>query len=326
MNGVWHRSLLLSLAVLLSMPAQAIQPPGEAAGGGVKIMRTPFLRVNNALNHMRVDPKGHFIAYEGDDGHGLWIADIKSKNIFRVADGTIGAAFFWSPDGYRLIYRQQTRQPNGGIVSEVRAYDCALARSVTLDSMPFATGYLTFDPRDLRLQLLGPKGIRTKRIYFPDERLARWQIAQRRDIGKWLATQKGMLWVTQGGYAMRLMTDDGSGLESFDVAPDGSMVAWATAAGHVYTAKDGETPALIGPGRDPRWHPEKAQLVYAGGRVVGQTIIGYDLRLADLHGAGRFLTSTQYTDERWPQWHPNGRQLIFTVAKTTDVYLMDLVQ
>ncbi|MGQ4827607.1 hypothetical protein, partial [Enterococcus faecalis] len=95
-------------------------------------------------------------------------------------------------------------------------------------TMPFPTGYLSLDPRDLRLLLLGPKGIRTKHIYLPGERLARWQIAQRSDFGKWLATQQGILWVTQGGFAMRRLEDDGSGIDSFDIAPDGASLAWAT--------------------------------------------------------------------------------------------------
>jgi hypothetical protein len=73
---------------------------------------------------------------------------------------------------------------------------------------------------------MSSNGIKTRRIYFPDERLARWQVAQRTEKGKWIVTQRGVLWVTQGGFAMRKLEDDGSPIESFDVSPDGSMIAW----------------------------------------------------------------------------------------------------
>jgi len=173
------------------------------------------------------------------------------------------------------------------------------------------------------LQLMSLDGIRTKRIYFPGERLARWQVAQRNEPGKFLATQKGIIWVTQGGYAMRRLKDDAAALDSFDISPDGNWIAWATTEGHIYASHNGKTPKLIGFGRDPRWHPEKPLLVYAGARMVGNHVINYDLRVADMKGGGRFLTSTQYSDERWPQWHPKGNQILYTIAKTTDVYLLD---
>lgn len=313
---------LIALAAALSLARPA------HAGTEVKPVTTPFLRVDNALNTMKVDPKGRFIAYVRDGGLGLSVVDLKTKAIFNVTDAQVGASYFWSPDGFRLFYRELVKKHDEPtkVVSLVKAYDCALGRSVLLDDLPFPTGILTFDPRDLRMHLMSAHGIRTKRIYFPDERLARWQVSQRNEQGKWMATQGGILWVTQGGYAMRRLEDDGSGLDSFDIAPDGSAIAWATKAGRVYLTKSGKNPVFVAYGRDPKWHPEKPQLVFAGARMVGNTAVSYDLRLADAKGAGKFLTSTQYSDERWPHWHPRGAQIIYTVAKTTDVYLMDFKQ
>lgn len=289
---------------------------------------TPFLRATSALNHMRLDPKGRFLAYINDDGLGLNIVDIKSHAIFKVSDAQVGASFFWSPDGFRLFYREQvtTREKPDSVESILKAYDCVLNRSVVLEDLPFPTGLLTFDPRDLRMQLMSPKGIRTKRIYFPDERLARWQVSQRSEAGKWLATQSGMLWVTQGGYAMRQLEDDKSGIESFDIAPDGSAVAWATNDGRVYMMRSNKPVVLLGYGRDPKWHPEKPRLVYSGARMVGNRAVSYDIRVVDNDGQGKFVTATQFSDERWPDWHPNGNQIIYTIARTTDVFLVDFKQ
>lgn len=310
--------LLLALCALVQATT--------AAAVEVTTVTTPFVRADNALNRMRVDPKGRYVAYVGDDGTGLSVLDLKSKNIYKVSNAQIGASFFWSPDGFRLMYRELSSQNGVDVASELKAYDCVLARSVSLEKMAFATGILTFDPRDLRMHLMSAKGIRTKRIYFPDERLARWQVAQRKESGKWLATQAGILWVTQGGYQMRRLDDDGAALESFDISPDGDTIAWATTTGKVYTSKAGKTPKFIGYGRDPRWHPEKSQLIYAGARMVGNTAVSYDLRISDASGNGKFLTSTQYSDERWPQWHPKGDQIIYTINKSTDVFLAEFKQ
>ena len=318
----------LFVLCLLVLPIAAVSTVAAATGTSeppatLKTIATPYLRTNQALHHLRMDPKGRFLAFGGDDGQNLWLADLKSQDIFQVSHGYVGGAFAWAPDGIRLFFREQVRQADGSVASILSAYDSALSRSVTLERIKGPTSYLTFDPRDLRLQLLSPGGIHSKRIYFPDERLARWQVGQRAEEGKWLATQQGILWVTQGGLAMRRLDDDGSGIESFDVSPDGNRIAWATRGGKVYLSHDGRLPQLVGPGRDPRWHPDRPEIIYAGGRVVGDTTIGYDLRLADLNGAGRFLTATQYSNERWPQWHPNGRQIIYTIAHTTDVYVME---
>lgn len=294
-----------------------------AQASEVKTLTTPFIRANDALEQMRLDPKGHFLAYTPQGGTGLSVVDLKTKSIYKVSNVQVGASFFWSPDGYRLFYREHQRTRSGGLKSVLKAYDCYLSRTVTIEEMPYPTGILTFDPRDLRMHLMSAKGIRTKRIYFPDERLAKWQIAQRTESGKWLATQQGVLWVTQGGFRIQRMDDDGKGLDSFDLSPDGSTIAWATTGGKLYISKDGRKPRFIAYGRDPQWHPAKPILLFAGARMVGNTAVSYDVRVTDMDGHGKFVTATQGTDERWPQWHPKGTQILYTVAKTTDVFLMD---
>ncbi|TWW09980.1 hypothetical protein E3A20_08850 [Planctomyces bekefii] len=289
---------------------------------------TPYLRLNDPLHHMRLDPKGRFMAYIREDGLGLRVVDMKSKDVFHVTDAQVGASFFWAPDGLRLFYRElrQTGKDEEAVESVIKAYDCALNKSVEIDRVTSSTGLLTFDPRDLRLQLMTAKGIRTKRIYFPDERLAKWQVAQRHEAGKWLATQAGMLWVTQGGYAMKKLTDDGTGVDSFSIAPDGGAVAWATRGGRVYMMRSNKDVKFIGHGRDPSWHPEKPEIVYAAARRVGKQVVSYDLRIVDSEGHGKYLTSSQFSAERWPHWSPNGQQLLYTVANSTDIYTLELKQ
>jgi Tol biopolymer transport system component len=317
--------VLLVLAVALATAPAAL----AATESKVKTETTPFIRGHAAFDNMRLDPKGRFIAFTSTDagtGQGLSVVDTKTQSIFKVSGQRVGASFFWSPDGFRLFYRELIKTRAGKIESHVKAYDTALGRSVTLDRLKLPTGFLTFDPRDLRMQLMSAGGVHTKRIYFPDERLARWQIAQRTENGKFLATQSGVLWLTQGGMSVRRLDDDGSKLQAFDISPDGTTIAWATEKSAIYTSKNGKTPKFLAHGRDPQWHPEKPLLLFAGARMVGNKAVSFDLKVSDLKSGGRFLTTTQHVDERWPQWHPKGLQVLYTLAKMTDVYLLDFKQ
>lgn len=325
-NQLWEPPRILAVfaaACLAPLIMLATAESPARAATTVNPLTTPWIRANAGLNHLRADPKGRYLAFVDGDGKHLSIVDIKTKNIFEVTKHFVGPSFFWSPDGFRLFFREQLLTVDKKVGSRLKVYDTALNRAVTLDELNVRTGILTFDPRDLRMHLLSSQGIRTKRIYFPDERLARWQVQQRSDMGKFLASQNGVLWVTQSGYAMRRLDDDGSPLESFDIAPDGSAIAWATKAGKIWISKEGKTPKLIGDGRDPQWHPTRPLLLFAGGRMVGNRIVNFDLRVTDTKGSGRFLTRTQHSDERWPQWHPKGHKIIYTMSRTTDVYLLD---
>lgn len=326
----------LSLA-LLSDVAIAVQ---------VQSVTTPWVRVNHALGRMRLDPKGRFVAFTGADGDtgqdaaGLSVLDLKTKNIFQVTKQPVGASFFWAPDGFRLFYREmyrlptlksqateaegsQASVPKMQIRSVLNAFDCAIGKNIVLDELPFQTGILTFDPRDLRLHLMSLAGVHTKRISFPDERLARWQSARRTEDGKFIVTQNGVLWMTQGGTVLRRLGDDESPVESFDISPDGTTIAWATAKSRLYTSRNGQVPQFLAYGRDPRWHPDKLQLIFAGARMLGDKPVSYDIKVADLKGSTRFLTSTQFVDERWPQWDGKANRVVYTIDKTTDVYLLE---
>jgi dipeptidyl aminopeptidase/acylaminoacyl peptidase len=310
-------------AIIFALWSPTLLSSSIAQGIELKTVSKPWVRVNQTINHLRLDPKNKFAAFIDSSGLGLKVLDLKDKAIYQVSKAQIGSSFFWSPDGYRIFYRELTKSSDNKVVSVLKAYDCFLHQSVTVEKMDYPTGILTFDPRDLRMSLMSAKGLKTKRIYFPDERLARWQVAQRTDKGKWVVTQKAVLWVTQGGYSIRKLEDDGSAIESFDISPDGSAIAWATKNGEIYTNRGGSKSKFLDHGRDPKWHPDRLQLIYSGARMVGRQAVNYDLKISDINGSKRFLTSSQFANERWPQWNEKLGQIVFTKDKTTDLYVLD---
>ncbi len=324
-------SIIFHILLAFAGPAQAV---------ALKPHSAPFIRANQQINQMKLSPKGRYLAYTDDTGLGLNVLDLNTKDIYRVTEAKVGLSFFWTPDGFRLFYRELVRPPlkpahsdqereladldrDAPIESKIKAFDCSVARNIEIDKIARSSGYLTFDPRDLRFLLMSESGIHTKKIYIPNQRLALWQIAGRHERGKWLATQKGILWVTQGGLSLRRMEDDQTELESFDISPDGQWIAWGTKGNKIYASREGKKPEFIDYGREPRWHPTRHIIVFAGARMVGNKPVNFDLKIADSKGQSKFLTSTQYSSERSPQWHKGGDKLLYTVENTTDLYLMD---
>lgn len=281
----------------------------------------PWLRTDGGITFMRRNRDMSMIAFIPDDNTGLRIVDTKNGNVYAATDQYTGGSFFWSPDNARVFFRELLKTGKK-VTSEVKAWDAVLKKTVKVDSVNGSSGMLTFDPRDQRLMLMHEKGIMSKRLVFPDERLAYWQSAHRTDKGKFVASAGGMTYVTQQGFAMSKMTDDGTGIESFDLSPNGDSVVWATNGGKIYVSLQGEPAKFLDYGRDPQWHPKRDLIAYAGAKMVGNKAAQYDLKISTASGSGSFLTSTQARSERWPMWSPDGHSLVYTISGTTDIFTL----
>lgn len=281
----------------------------------------PWLRIDAGLNHITPNIDAKFIAFIPDKKLGINILNVETGKVIEPSGQFIGPSFFWSPDGARLFYRELITN-NGKTESKIKAWDVIQNKNIDVESFSGSSGFLTFDPRDNRLLVMHGKGVKSKKLLFPDNRLAFWQSGQRRELGKWVFAQKGATFVSEAGFAIQRLKDDDSGIESFHISPDGSTAAWATRAGRLYVSKDGGTPQMLDWGRDPRWHPEKLLLVYSGGRMVGNKAADYDLKIASIGSKGSFLTATQNSEERWPVWSPDGKSIYFTIPKSGELRVM----
>lgn len=280
-----------------------------------------WMILDTGLSHIVPNLDGRQIAFIPEGRLGIRILSIKDGKIIEPSGRFVGPSFFWSPDGNRLFYRELSSD-NGKTVSQIRAWDIVLNKNIEMDTFNGSSGLLTFDPRDNRMMLMHEKGIKTKKLLFPDNRLAFWQSSQRKDSGKWVMAQKGATFVSEGGFVMQKLKDDDSGIESFDISPDGSTAAWATRSGKIYTSLNGATAEFLDWGRDPQWHPEKNMLVYAGGRMVGNKASDFDIKIASPGTKGSFLTATQNTAERWPAWHPDGKSIFYTIDGSKELSVM----
>lgn len=289
-------------------------------------LAAPWLRLEEPMYGARLSPRGRYLAFlPSTDGPGLNMLDLTSRRVFRVSAHHVGPSFFWSPDGARLLYRELEGDTAGKPTTRLAAYDAhSHKRYLVAEFAGTGSGHLVLDPKDRRMQLLVGEKILSFRLDVPEANLAPWQTASTNHLGKWLATPAGMLWSSLSGTVLRRVEDDGSGLESFDISPRGDAVAWTTRAGKIYLSEFGGPPSDLGWGKDPRWHPFEDTLIYAAGRMVGNKVANYDLRIRTRDGHQRFVTTTQFSNERAPVWHPTGRLLFYTLEQSTDLFALEL--
>ncbi|RZA17513.1 MAG: hypothetical protein EOP10_22625, partial [Proteobacteria bacterium] len=313
------KQLLLSTLLLNSAFARADtkskSEPGDTAIGSEAILRT-----EGPLVDMRLNADKTLMAFVDHRGQSLRILDLNTQDVYELTPHRVGSAYFWSPDGKRLFFRELIRDGKK-VMSEVKAYDTVLHKSIALDRFTGSSGFLTLDPRDYTYYMMHEKGIASRRLDFPGERFARWQERAKKtiDLGRYIATQKSILWLSDLGLTLSTLKDDVSGVESFDISPDGTTIAWATAKNQIFISHLGETPKRLGPGRDPRWHESRSLLLYSAGRVVGDKVYDYDIRISDVKGEGRFLTNTPDIKERWPQWWTDSN-VLYTRESSTDLW------
>lgn len=311
----------LGLGLLAAMApsyleAVTLPPPPKIASQAV-------IRLEGPIVHPRINSKGTLMAFTDAAGRSLRILDLKTHEVVEVTKHRVGPAFFWSPDGVRLFYRELINKDQS-IESVLQAFDAHLNRSSPLEVIAGSSGFPTFSPYHQTAYLLHEKGILAKRLDFPGLRLSSWQKKKPSYDGQWVATQSAILWLTDMGLTLTKMEDDASGIESFSISPDGKAIAWATEKGQVYVSRAEKPEAkLIDQGRDPSWHPYRTLLVYAAARRIGKNTYDTDLKLSDLENKPRYILTSPALAERWPLWI-DADTILHTAEGTTDLLYLAL--
>ena len=298
-----------------------------AAGKTANYRRKILIRLPDIAIRLKLDPFFHKrLAYIEKRTGLLKVVHLQKKHILTVGGPGIGQGFLWAPDGSRLIYRKQVIRRPQSIYGSLTIYNYPKRSSFVMDSFPFLTGMPSLDPRSQELLLYHPSGIIRKKLHIPESRLAKWQISRGDKNGLFAATPQGILHVSPTKRGMTKLRDDGSGVQSFAISPDGQKIVWATEKNRIYLAQDqwsyqGATARLIAFGIDPSWSADSQNIVFAGARTIGRSVSGYDLRKVNLQGQGMWLTKTFDAQERWPAELRDG-VIIFTIEKTTDLFAL----
>jgi Tol biopolymer transport system component len=281
------------------------------------------LRLEGSLQYPSLSHQGRYLAFTNEAGSALRVLNLGSQDVVEVSTGKVGSSFFWAPDGARLFFRELVRDGTK-LVSRIKVFDALSQKIDEVQSFEGSSGLLSFDPRSYKFYLIHEKGLYQQQLEYPTRSRPKWTQKATLNFVAWIGSQKAMLRLKDNGLTWETLPDDGSGLQSFAISPDGQTVVWATKEQRLFQAQAAdEKPRYLGRGRDPSWHPYRALLVYASARMIGPRIYDYDLRLMDNKGEGRFLLQTATLSERWPIWF-DADTLLYTADSATDLLRLSL--
>ncbi len=284
-----------------------------------------WLRLDDSVSRLKVSPGGKYVAYVNHYNHSLRLLEVATKKIYQIWKGpVVDELYSWSQDGYRLFYNKKSEKSHA---TELVAYDCGNHKNVKIQSFLSPISYLSMNHFDNRIFYLHKKGIGSIKLTYPGK-VYDDQIEQRNNPGGyWIVSKKHIFWLKKRGVELGQVFEAESNIVGFDINHDSSAISWSTENGKVYISLRGQEPIFIGFGRDVSWHPNKKLIVFAGQRKQANYLEqGFDLRVANIRGEGRWLTSTGSLNERWPQWYSNENKLLYTKENTTDLFVLEVAK
>ncbi len=301
----------------------AILATGQAWAAPKSPVTEPVLRLEGAIQFPQLASGHPYLAYTDEGGTSLRVLNLQTQDVVEVSRAKVGPSFFWTPDGTRLFFRELIRE-GSQVNSLIKVFDATLQKTSDIQKIEGSTGLLSFDPRSYKFYLIHEHGLYQQQLEYPTRSRPKWTEKPGLNFVAWIASQKAMLRLRDNGLTWETLPDDGSGLQSFAISPDGQSVVWATQDQRIFRMQAADDkPKFLGRGRDPSWHPHRSLLVYASARMIGPKIYDYDLRLTDPKGDGRFLQQSAGLSERWPIWL-DAQTLLYTAASATDLLRLSL--
>ena len=283
----------------------------------------PWLRFEGPVSHLKIAPNGLYLALL--EGVGLTkkhlkIVELLTKEVFLVAESVTENSFQWTPDGNRLLFQEIE-----GVLPEkanISLFDAKNKTKTIIKKMDYFADYLNISPLDHKLRAISPNGLIRFKLDYKDSKLAKWQRYLSADAGSFVISHNAIYWVPIGGLAFKKLVSTEM-ISSFAISPDGSILAWATAKNMIFRVKQGEKPEFIDHGQDPYWHPQDKELIYAGARLIGKKVSSFDLKIMQRNHIKSWITTSQLTSERWPNFLPKTKAIIYTKENTTDIYYQE---
>lgn len=290
--------------------------------------RQILLRYYNEPENISLSPNGEYIAHVEQDPQGqksLVVTSLREKKETRVDRIDHGLHYFWAPHGFRLMYKK-TSWDQGKAHSYIYGYDVKLKKIIKVSEIPVLSGYISISPFDFVMRILNEDlNIINIKLNYPGSRLAKWQENKKLGNYQYLFTRNKVLRMSTYLSSLKELKSDSSPISSYSVSPDGTQVVWATEKNNIYMVNSDEKVKFVDRGRHPVWHPKSKSILYAGGRVLGYTVVRYDLKIMDRFGRKIWLTQTQSSDEKWPTWSKKANAIIYSIDRTTDLYLSRII-
>ena len=287
--------------------------------GALRPSSYPWLRISSSMYNMKISTNGEFIAFTDKAGFNLKVLETVSKNVYMVTPHMVMGSFFWSQDNCSLFYTEFSKNPLKNAKSQVqtnlKTYSCTKKSSDFIESYGDAKSFLSYSPKNKTLSIMGDGVVHQKKVVYEGEE------PSDKEAISWIVTQRGVYRLSKDSQSLARISDDDSGILSYDVTSDGERIIWATKAGSIYVAGSGES-RLLTSGIDPRWNQKGSMFIYVSKR--DDLLDEYDLKISDLQGNERYLTATPGLKERFPVWYKRNK-IAYTIENSTDIFLMEFI-
>jgi hypothetical protein len=289
------------------------------ANSVIKSDGSQWLRLPNDLGYLKPNRQKTYLAYLDNSTQKLFILNLKSKDSY-IATHNGTKNFFWAPYGSRLFLKE-IESKSGKNLSKLSYFDVTTKSTKTILQTVENISEFTLDPLDQKIAYLENGKIKSVAINYTESKIASWQKLLKNSGGHWIIGANAIVWKSSKTNVDKVVFDLDA-ISSYDISPDGELLIFATQNDLIYTSEKGSAATFLDFGKDPSWNPHKKQILYSGARLIGKTIVGYDLKISSVKGEQKWLTDSP-TNERWPTWMSSSK-ILYTKAQTTDLFLLEL--
>ncbi|MBP9708157.1 MAG: hypothetical protein KBD78_10960 [Oligoflexales bacterium] len=318
---------LPSLTTITFATALPEEPATNFVSGSKETQAAPWLRLNGEIEQLKLSPNGRYLAYISSYPDGLFILDSETREIFQISKYKLNNAFVWSPEGFRLFFREVFHSAkNNSVLSELKSFDVILKATVSIQKFPKQSSFLTLDPVHDVINTAHRNGIASHKLIYPSRRQQAWQKALAGHQKSWVVAANGILIVDPSDQKnpQKLKLPDSLPIDNFAISPRGDFLVWQSTNLNLFMSDLNGKIKILGKGRDPSWHSEKNIIIYSAPRYVGNKVRDYDLKMHSISGVSKFITQTAHQIERFPSWNHLTNSVVFSVENSTDIFSLKI--
>ena len=276
-----------------------------------------WLRLKSPIMQMSLSHSERFLAFTEKETLKLFVLDLLSKEIVPVSKNALyDSNFIWLPYGTHILYRETTKNKDQ-INSRIFIYDCVRKHSGKVAEYPYATSSVIFSPTSHTLYATYKNEFIVKKFHYPDARKKAVQTL----LGDWVYRQGTLLYLARNG-AVPEEVYQGERILNSDTSLKGELL-FADEKHKLFRASQKREVQFVDDGARPKWHLSGLKFIYAGARILGDRVIGFDIKISSDTQEKTWLTHASFRTPPQAIWFDQGKKILFSPQETTDLLILD---